>query len=84
MVPILMAMLLAAPNPGSSLPERRMTLRDQLQGPMAVTDKMLIPSRVPDCVGDDQIRQAQIERIKGWEPECMLPRADHRKQDLPH
>ena len=84
MIPILMAMLLAAPNPGSSIPERRMTLRDQLQGPTPVTDKMLIPSRVPDCVGSDQIRQAEDEKIKGWEPECMLPRIDRSKQSLPH
>lgn len=83
MLPIVMAMLLAAPNSGS-IGENRMTLRDPLQGPMAVTDKMLIPSRVPDCTTDDQIREAQIERIKGWQPECMIPRsaADKRKQSI--
>lgn len=80
MLPILMAFLLAAPG-STSIGENRMILRDPQQGPMPVTDKFLIPSRVPDCADWQQIQRAQEERIKGWEPECIIPRkADQQRQ----
>ena len=74
MVVLLMAMLLAPPPPsGGSIGENRMILRDPQQGPMPVSDKFLIPSRIPDCADRYQAQRAAEERIKGYEPECMLP-----------
>ena len=85
MIHLLLAMALAAPtlNTGS-IGENRMTLRDPQQGPMAVSGEFLIPGRVPECANAEEVQRAQEERIKGWEPECMLPRVDRRKLALPH
>lgn len=81
MVHLLMALLLAGPGSGS-IGVSRMILRDPQQGPTAVTDKYLIPERVPDCTTREQIQRANEERIKGWDPECMLPLKSNAKQ--PH
>jgi len=82
MVHLLMALLLAGPGSGSIGESRMMNLRDPQQGPTAVTDKMLIPPRLPDCVTPEQIQRADEERIKGWEPDCMLPPKTNVRQ--PH
>jgi hypothetical protein len=29
---------------------------------------------VPDCANAEQLQRAEEERIKGWDPECMIPR----------
>lgn len=81
MVHLLLAMLLAAPGSGS-VGTSRMMLRDPQQGPTPVTDKMLLPERVPDCTSPEQLQRANEERIKGWEPECMLPLKTNTKR--PH
>lgn len=73
MVPLLFALLMAAPPSGGSIGENRMILRDPQQGAMPVSDKFLIPARVPDCADASQAQRAAEERIKGFEPECMLP-----------
>ena len=81
MVHLLIAMLLAGPGTGS-IGENKMMFRDPQQGPMAVSDKYLIPARVPDCTTPEQVQRASEERIKGWDPECMLPPRINAKQ--PH
>lgn len=74
MVPLLFAMLMMAPPNNGSIGENRMVLRDPQQGPMPVTDKFLIPSRVPDCNDPRERQRAAEARIKGWQiPECMEP-----------
>ncbi|MGE5563283.1 MAG: hypothetical protein ACM3ZV_08220 [Bacillota bacterium] len=73
MVVLLMAMLLAGPGNGQSIGENRMILRDPQQGPTPVIDKFLIPGRVPDCADRYQAQRAAEQRIRGFEPECMLP-----------
>ena len=80
MAHLLLALMLAAP--GTSIGENRMILRDPQQGPMPVSDKFMIPARVPDCANPEQLQRAEEERIKGWEPECMLPRKP--KDQKPH
>lgn len=81
MVHLLLALVLAGPGSGS-IGESRMILRDPQQGPTAVTDLYLIPERVPDCTTPQQVQRANEERIKGWDPECMLPLKSNAKQ--PH
>ena len=81
MVHLLIALLLAAPGSGS-IGVNRMILRDPQQGATPVTDKYLIPERVPDCTTPEQVQRANEERIKGWDPECMLPLKTNVKQ--PH
>lgn len=81
MVHLLIAMLLAGPGSGS-IGAGRMMLRDPQQGATPVTDKYLIPERVPDCTTPEQVQRANEERIKGWDPECMLPLKANTKQ--PH
>lgn len=73
MVPLLLALVLAPPASGGSIGENRMILRDPQQGPMPVTGMFMIPARVPDCADRFQAQRAAEERIKGFEPECMLP-----------
>ena len=73
MVLLLMAMFLGAPGSGQSIGENRMILRDPQQGPTPVIDKFLIPSRVPECADRYQAQRAAEQRIRGFEPECMLP-----------
>ena len=47
---------------------------------MPVTDKYLIPGRVPDCNDAEYQRYAAEQRIKGWPtPECM----ENAKDPLP-
>lgn len=82
MMVLLMAFLLAPPNTGS-IGENRMLLRDQRQGPMPVSDKFLIPSRTPDCATPEEAQRAAEERIKGFEPECMLPLKSDPKPPKP-
>jgi hypothetical protein len=83
MVPLLFALLMMAPPNSGSIGENRAILRDPQQGAMPVTDKYLIPARVPDCVDAYQVQRAREERIKGFEPECMLPlKSDRNRQ--PH
>ena len=72
MVLLLMAMMLGPPMNGS-IGENRMILRDPQAGPTPVIDKFLIPSRVPDCADRYQAQRAAEQRIRGFEPECMLP-----------
>lgn len=79
MVPLLFALMMAAPPSNSSIGENRVILRDPQQGAMPVSDKFLIPSRVPDCTDARQAQRAAEERIKGFEPECMLPLKTQRK-----
>ncbi|HEX3675778.1 MAG TPA: hypothetical protein VHU79_00070 [Sphingomicrobium sp.] len=79
MVHLLMALLLAGPGSGS-IGVNRMILRDPQQGPTPVTDKFLIPARVPDCTTPEQVQRANAERIKGWDPDCMLPPKMNSKQ----
>ena len=73
MVPLLLALVLGPAVSGGSIGENRMTLRDPQQGPTAVTGMFLIPARVPDCADRYQAQRAAEERIRGFEPECMLP-----------
>lgn len=77
MLNLLLAMFLLVPG-GGSVGASRMVIRDPQGGPTPVTDKYLLPERVPDCTTPEQIQRANDERIKGWEPECILP----RKSDL--
>lgn len=81
MVYLLMALLLATPGSGS-IGTGRMTLRDPQQGPTPVTDKMLTPQGTPDCTTAEEVQRANEERIKGWDPECILPVKTKDKQ--PH
>jgi hypothetical protein len=81
MVHLLIALLIAGPGSGS-IGTSRMILRDPQQGATPVTDKYLIPERVPDCTTPEQVQRANEERIKGWDPECMLPLKTNWKQ--PH
>ena len=72
----LLALALAATTqvaPGSGLPAGTIIGMDPRQGPMAVTDKMLIPGRVPDCADAYQAQRAAEEEIKGYTPECLRP-----------
>ena len=75
MMPILLAMLLAAP--GTSIGTNRMILRDPQQGPTPVT-KFIIPTRLPDCTTPEEIQHARVAELKGWEADCLIP----RKTDL--
>lgn len=72
----LLALALAATAqaaPGSGLPPGTIIGMDPRQGPMAVTDKMLIPGRIPDCADAYQAQRAAEEQIKGYTPECLRP-----------
>jgi len=71
----LFALLLAATAPptGSSLPPGTIVGLDPRQGQMPVTDKTLIPGRVPECADADQAQRAAEEQIKGYDPECLRP-----------
>jgi hypothetical protein len=73
MVPLLLALVLGPAVNGGSIGENRMILRDPQQGPTPVTSMFLIPARVPDCADRYQAQRAAEERIRGFEPECMLP-----------
>ena len=73
MMPLLLALVLAPPVSGGSIGENRITLRDPQQGPTPVTGMFMIPARVPDCADRYQAQRAAEERIRGFEPECMLP-----------
>jgi hypothetical protein len=78
----LLALLLAATaqvSPGSGLPAGTITGGDPRQGPMPVTDKMLLPGRVPDCADAYQAQRAEEEQIKGYTPECLRPANAWRK-----
>lgn len=81
MVHLLLALLLAAPGGTGSIGENRMILRDPIQGPMPVNDKFLIPARLPDCATAEDLQRAREEQIRGWEPDCMLPKT---KPDQKH
>ena len=73
MVPFLLALVLAPPTAGGPISSNRMMFLDPRQGPMPVNSLFMIPARVPDCVDRYQAQRAAEERIKGFEPECMLP-----------
>ena len=73
MVPLLLALVLAPPAGAGSIGESRMILRDPQQGPTPVTSLFMIPARVPDCADRYQAQRAAEERIRGFDPECMLP-----------
>jgi len=75
----MLALLLAAAaqaSPGSGLPPGTIIGADPRQGPMPVTDKMLIPARIPDCADAYQAQRAEEEQIKGYTPECIRPLKD--------
>lgn len=74
MVPFLVTLLMMAPVGGSVGEARSFMLRDPQQGPTPVSDKYLIPERAPTCATPEQIQHARVEIIKGYEPECMIPR----------
>lgn len=76
MLPVLLAMLMAAPG-SNSIGTSRMILRDPQQGPTPVT-KFIIPTRLPDCTTPAEIQQARVDEMKGWEAQCLIP----RKTDL--
>lgn len=70
----LIALFLAAAAPtGSALPPGTIIGMDPRPGPMPVSDKMLIPGKVPECADVYQAQRAAEERIKGYEPECISP-----------
>ena len=80
MLHLLLAMMLAPP--GGSIGNVREILRDPIQGPTPVSDKYLIPERTADCATAEEIQRARAEIIKGYEPECMLPRK--KADEKPH
>jgi hypothetical protein len=78
MVPLFMALLLAPPGNGS-IGENRIILRDPIQGAMPVTDKDLIPARLPDCQTQEQEQRVRLEQIRGESEECLI-RRQHRDE----
>ena len=79
----LFALLLAAiaPSTGASLPPGTIIGLDLRHGPMPVTDKTLIPGRMPECADAYQAQRAAEEQIKGYDPECL--RSLNAKQRSP-
>jgi hypothetical protein len=73
MLHLLTLFLAAAAPTGSALPPGTIIGMDPRPGPMPVTDKMLIPGRVPECTDIYQAQRAEEEKIRGYEPECMRP-----------
>jgi hypothetical protein len=80
MLYLLVALMLA---PGASIGENRILLRDPQQGPTPVTDKYLVANvQIRDCANPEEVQRAQEERIKGWDPECVIPKK--AKDQNPH
>lgn len=70
MIPLLMALMLA---PGSgSIGDTKFMLRDPQQGPTPVTDKLLRPSRPPDCKTDEETRHAVQQVRNGEIGDCFV------------
>ena len=78
----LFALLLAVapPPPPPSLPPGTLTGHDPRQGPMSVSDKYLLPGRLPECADAYESQRAAEEEIKGFQPECLRPLWMERKR----
>ena len=76
MVPLLLALVLVPPG---SMAESKMDSLDPPQGPTAVTGMIMIPPKVPECTDRYQAQRAAEEQIKGFDPECILPRKSKTK-----
>ena len=79
MMQLLMLLALAAQNTPAPTTGDRVIFRDPIQGPTAVTDKFLIPPKIPDCRTDAQIQQALAQRANGELESCDLPKAYRRR-----
>jgi hypothetical protein len=72
MVQLFVLLLLAAPGPGTG---NFMSIRERIQAPTPVSDKFLIPPKIPDCRNDQQIQQALAEKANGDPQSCDPPRS---------
>jgi hypothetical protein len=79
MFQLFLLMLLAAPQMPGSLPDR-VILRDPMQGPMPVTDKVLIPQKIPDCKTDAEIQKALAEKVNGDLQSCDPPKSAYQRR----
>lgn len=76
----LLALMLAAPMQAApSLPPGTIIGLDPRQGPMPVTDKYLLPAKVPDCADRYEAQRAAEQRIRGYTPECFITRKTEPK-----
>lgn len=80
MVPLLVTMLMMAPTGGSVGEVRSVMLRDPQQGPTPVTDKYIVSRGPAVCSTPEDLRRAREESIKGYEPECIVPRKADTEQ----
>ncbi len=80
MLQLVLAMLLVAqPTPGAGV-GHVVDMRDRTQGVTPVTDKWIIPPKVPDCKTDAQIQQALAEKADGIIPQsCDPPRSAYQR-----
>ena len=68
MLQLISLLLLAQPIPGG-IPER-VIFRDPLQGPTPVTDKWIIPPKIPDCRNSQEEEKALAQRANGELESC--------------
>ena len=47
---------------------------------MSVSDKYLLPGRLPECADAYEAQRAAEEEIKGFQPECLRPLWMERKR----
>lgn len=67
MTNLMLMMFLAAAQVGPGL-GTRLDMRDRLQGPTPVTDKFLLPPKIPDCRTKEEADQAVAAKRAGeWE-----------------
>ena len=68
MLQLISLMLLAAPVP-NGIPDR-VIFRDPIQGPTPVTDKWIIPPKVPDCRNAEEEERALSQRANRERESC--------------
>ena len=77
MVQLFMLMLMAGPGPGTG---NIISIRERIQAPTPVTDKWIIPPKIPDCRNAEETQHALDEKANGFLQSCDPPKSVNRDQ----